>query len=74
MEESRVLVVTIITTITWVLVTFLTPNHSEEIETRMLPIIQKKRVFFYRLGLALVLGVFLTLINWGIWSFLLTQG
>jgi hypothetical protein len=57
-----------------VLVTFLTPNHSEEIETRMLPIIQKKRVFFYRLGLALVLGVFLTLINWGIWSFLLTQG
>ena len=74
MEESRILVVTIITTITWVLVTFLTPNHSEEIETRMLPIIQKKRVFFYRLGLALVLGVFLTLINWGIWSFLLTQG
>jgi Na+/proline symporter len=74
MEESRIFVVTIITTITWVLVTFLTPNHSKEIEIRMLPIIQKKRVFSYRLGLALVLGVFLTLLNWGIWSFLLTQG
>ncbi|MEY3048337.1 MAG: hypothetical protein RL365_375 [Bacteroidota bacterium] len=73
MEESRILVVTILTTITWVLVTFLTTNHSEEIEMRMIPIIQKKRVFIYRLGLALVLGIFLTLINWGIWSFLLTQ-
>lgn len=73
MEESRILVVTLLTTLTWVVVTLLTPNQSEEIEARMLPIIPKKRVIFYRLGLALLLGVFLTLLNWGIWTLLLNQ-
>jgi len=67
------LIVTMHTTLTWVVVTFLTPNQSEEIEARMLPIIPKKRVIFYRMGLALLLGVFLTLINWGIWTLLLNQ-
>lgn len=73
MEESRILVVTLLTTLTWVVVTLLTPNQSEEIEARMHPIIPKKRVVFYRLGLALLLGVFLTLLNWGIWTLLLNQ-
>jgi Na+/proline symporter len=73
MEESRILVVTLLTTLTWVVVTLLTPNQAEEIEARMLSIIPKKRVIFYRLGLALLLGVFLTLLNWGIWTLLLNQ-
>lgn len=71
LEESRILFVTLFTTLTWVLVTFLTPNQSEAIETRMNSIIPKKRIIFYRLGTALLLGVFLTLINWGIWTLLL---
>lgn len=71
MEESRILFVTLFTTITWILVTLLTPNQSEEIKIRMRPIIPNKGILFYRLGVALLLGLFLTLINWGIWTFLL---
>lgn len=73
MEESRVLFVSLFTTITWILVTLFTPNQSEEIKIRMRPIIPKKGILFYRLGVALLLGLFLTLINWGIWTFLLNQ-
>lgn len=73
LEESRILFVTLFTTLTWVLVTFLTPNQSEAIETRMRSIIPQKRIIFYRLGTALLLGVFLTLINWGIWTLILNQ-
>jgi hypothetical protein len=62
MEESRVLVVTILTTIIWILITFLTPNQEIEVRNKMLPILGSRKVFVKRFILALFLGILLTLL------------
>ena len=71
MEESRILIVTILTTATWLLVTFVTPNTSSEVSEKMLFLIDNPRQHYKKIGLALLLGVFMILIVAFItWSFL----
>ena len=71
MEESRILIVTILTTATWLLVTFVTPNTSSEISEKMSSLIGSPRQHYKKIGLALLLGVFMILIVAFItWSFL----
>jgi Na+/proline symporter len=60
MEESRVLFVTILTTAIWLLVTFLTPNQSQDVRLKMMPVIESRKKFIKRFILALGLGVLLT--------------
>jgi Na+/proline symporter len=62
LEESRVLVVTILTTIIWILITFLTPNQEIEVRNKMLPVLGSRKVFVKRFILALFLGILLTLL------------
>ena len=69
MEESRVLMVTILTTIVWLTVTYITPNNSAEVRIKMLPILESRKQFVTRFAIALLLGVlflFLTTISWKI--------
>jgi hypothetical protein len=68
MEESRVVIVTILTTIVWLSVTLLTPNQSNEVRLKMMPILESRIQFVKRLCMALILGVFVLLvveISWG---------
>jgi Na+/proline symporter len=71
MEESRVLVVTIITTIIWVLITLLTPNQEIEVRNKMLPILGSRKVFIKSFVLALFLGILLTLLITLCWYLIL---
>jgi Na+/proline symporter len=69
MQESRVLVVTILTTIIWLLVTFLTPNQSTEVRLKMIPILGSRMSFVKRFAVAISLGIlFLGIVamSWGI--------
>ena len=71
LAESRVLVVTLLTTFVWVLVTFLTTNQSEEVRLKMLPILGSRHQFVVRFGVALKVGIsFLGLVT-GIWFLIL---
>jgi solute:Na+ symporter, SSS family len=60
MEESRILVVTLLTSAVWLLVTFLTPNQSDTVYLKMMPIIESRKRFVKRFVLALLFGVLLT--------------
>jgi Na+/proline symporter len=71
MEESRVLVVTAITTVIWLIVTFATPNQSETVKLKMIPIIENKRMLLRQFILALSLGFLLLLLSSGVWYFIL---
>ncbi len=71
MEESRVVVVTLITTFIWVITTFATPNQSEIIRLKMMPVIENKKTFMRQFVLALSLGLLLLLLSSGVWYFLL---
>ena len=57
LAESRVLVVTVLTTLLWLTVTFLTPNQSAEVRLKMLPILGSRKVFLNRFLLAILFGV-----------------
>jgi Na+/proline symporter len=71
MEEARVLVVTILTSFIWLIVTFLTENQRLEIQDKMQSIVESSRQFFNRLLIAIILGVcFLVFVAW-IWSVIL---
>lgn len=70
MEESRVLVVTVITSLIWIVVTFLTPNQSAEVKIRMLPIVESRKTFVRRLLIALSLGLLLFLLSAMTWYIL----
>jgi Na+/proline symporter len=67
LEEARVVMVTIFTTITWIAVTFLTKNQKDEVELRMLPIVEDKKLFMKRLFIAIFLGIFFLLFTAIIW-------
>jgi Na+/proline symporter len=71
MEESRVVVVTIITTFIWLITTFATHNHSEAIRLKMMPVIENKKNFLRQFVFALSLGFLLLLVSSGVWYFLL---
>ncbi|MBU3659329.1 MAG: hypothetical protein FGM14_05650 [Flavobacteriales bacterium] len=68
LSESRVVFVTIFTTIVWLLVTFLTPNQSAEVRLKMMPILESRVSFVKRFALALSLGVLFLVIVALIWS------
>jgi Na+/proline symporter len=57
MAESRVLVVTLLTTFVWILVTFLTTNQSAEVRVKMLPILESRMSFVKRFAIAISLGI-----------------
>ncbi len=70
-EEARVVVVTILTTVIWIAVTFLTENQQKEVEQRMHAIVADKKLFIKRFIFALVLGAcFLLIIAFSWWSIL----
>jgi SSS family solute:Na+ symporter len=71
MEESRVLAVTVITTVIWFVVTFLTPNKSAEVRMRMMPVLQSRKVFFKRFMIAVFLGAAFLTITVVCWRFVL---
>ena len=71
MEESRVLAVTILSSLTWIAVTFITKNTSNEVEQKMHRLIGSKIAFVGKLSLALVLGVLLTFGTFKIWELIL---
>jgi len=71
MEESRVVVVTLITTFIWVITTFATPNQSEIIRLKMMPVIENKKTFLRQFVLALSLGLLLLLLSSGVWYFII---
>ncbi|NBX79083.1 MAG: hypothetical protein EBQ94_01695 [Flavobacteriales bacterium] len=57
MQEARVLVVTILTTIIWLLVTYLTPNQSTEVRLKMIPILESRMSFMKRFAVSISLGI-----------------
>jgi Na+/proline symporter len=72
MEESRVLVVTILTTLIWFLVTFITPNQQQEVRLKMIPILESRKVFVKRFAIALILGLISLVVTAGSWWWLLS--
>jgi hypothetical protein len=71
MEESRIIAVTILTSLTWILVTFTTAADTRETERTMLPIIGTKTLMVQRLFLAILLGITLTLVTTITWHLIL---
>ena len=71
MEESRVLVVTAITTVIWLIVTYATPNQSETVKLKMMPIIENRGMLLRQFALALAFGFLLLFLSSGIWCFFL---
>ncbi len=66
-SESRIVIVTILTSIVWIIITFLTTNQSEVVKMKMLPIIESRLSFFKRFIVSISLGVsllFLTILIW----------
>lgn len=72
MEESRVLIVTFLTTITWLAVTFLSPNQSAEVRLLLMPIIGSRRGFVKKFLLALSLGILVTIFLAFFWMWFLS--
>ena len=71
MEESRVLVVTAITTVIWLIITYATPNQSETVKLKMMPIIENRGMLLRQFALALAFGFLLLFLSSGIWCFFL---
>jgi hypothetical protein len=57
MQEARVLVVKLLTTFVWILVTFLTTNQSTEVRLKMIPILESRMSFVKRFAIAISLGI-----------------
>jgi hypothetical protein len=73
MEESRVLAVTILTTITWLVVTFLTTNKSAEVRLKMMPVLQSRKLFVQRLLFSIALGIIFLVIVVSFWGLVLNE-
>ncbi len=69
--ESRIVIVTLLTTLIWIVITFLTPNQSDAVKIKMLPIIESRMVFFKRFVFAIILGVLLLFFTVLIWYLIL---
>jgi Na+/proline symporter len=72
-EESRVLVVTILTTLTWVLVTLFTLDQSAEVEIRMSLLKHDMKAFWQRFILAIGIGLVTLLCVIGFWDYVLSN-
>jgi Na+/proline symporter len=62
MEESRVLIVTCITTFVWLSVTFLTKNQSDKVRLNMMSILESRKLFVKRFSLSLLFGFLLLIL------------
>jgi Na+/proline symporter len=71
LEESRILVVTILTTVTWIIVTLISSNQTKTVEENLLPIIGSRKQMIYRLSMAILLGITLTYCTYIIWKIIL---
>jgi Na+/proline symporter len=71
LEESRILVVTILTTLTWITVTLISSNQTKTVEEKLLPIIGSRKQLIYRLSMAILLGITLTYCTYIIWQIIL---
>ena len=71
LEESRILVVTLLTTLTWITVTLISTNQTKTIEEKLLPIIVSRKQIIFRLSMALMLGITLTYCTYAIWHLIL---
>ena len=71
LEESRILVVTLLTTVTWITVTLISTNQSKTVEEKLLPIIGSRKQIIFRLSMALMLGITLTYCTYAIWHLIL---
>lgn len=70
-EESRLVVVTFLTTFVWVLVTFLTKDKSERTRSVMRENVNSPQWILKRLALSLLLGIVLMGITVAVWWYLL---
>ena len=70
-EESRLVVVTCLTTFVWVLVTFLTKDKSARTRSVMKENVNSPQWILKRLALSLLLGVVLMGITVSVWWYLL---
>jgi Na+/proline symporter len=71
LEESRILVVTLLTTLTWITVTLISSNQTKTVEENLLPIIGSRKQMIYRLSMAILLGITLTYCTYIIWQIIL---
>ena len=71
MEESRILVVTLLTIMVWILVTLITKSdHEDIIRNKMLSVIESKAIFVKRFLLAMLLGLLFLIVVISIYTFL----
>jgi Na+/proline symporter len=73
MEESRVFVVTVLTTIVWLSVTFLTVNQSDEVRLKMMPVLESKIIFIKRFFTALFFGILVLIFLGFIWTWIMSS-
>lgn len=73
MTESRVLVVTILTTAVWLCVTFLTPDQSDEVRNRMKSLKNELGLFTFikRFAIALAFGLLSLIMVVFFWQFMI---
>jgi Na+/proline symporter len=71
MEESRILVVTLLTTATWITVTLISSNQTKTVEENLITLIGSRKQMIYRLSMALLLGITLTYCTYIIWHIIL---
>jgi Na+/proline symporter len=70
-EEARLIIVTVLTTFTWLLVTFLTKKDDEEIIARMKKIVPDKKTLCKQFALAFGCGFAVLLIVLFVWKLIL---
>jgi predicted membrane-bound dolichyl-phosphate-mannose-protein mannosyltransferase len=71
MEESRIVAVTGITTMMWLIVTLLTKDESSLVRSRMQPLMGEKKAYISIFAIALLLGMTLVGFNYLIWNAIL---
>lgn len=71
LDESRVLVVTILTTITWIVVTFLTENQEKYVAHQLKEVIEDKPLLLRTMIIAFLLGFAFLTLTWIIWYLIL---
>lgn len=73
MEESRVLVVTVLTTIVWLTVTFLTDNQSNEVRLKMMPVLESRKIFVRKFIFSLTLGILVLILLGLSWIWIISN-
>ncbi len=71
-EEARLIVVTVLTSLTWLIVTFLTKKDEDEIIERMKKIIPDKKTIVTQFALAFGMGLGVLLLVLLIWKLILS--